>query len=84
MEAQAQSINYNTISVRKLFTGASILALSHCVFIWKLLYLDMCPLGLQALHAGQNRLLMASQSHTHLNQFTTRKTRKHADIYIIY
>lgn len=84
MEAQAQSINYNTISVRKLFTGASILALSHCVFIWKLLYLDMCPLGLQALHAGQNLLLMASQSHTHLNQFTTRKTRKHADIYIIY
>lgn len=70
MEVRAQSIHYNSISVGKLFTGASILALSHCVFMWKLLYLDMRPLGLQALHAGQNLLLVAGQSHTHLSQFT--------------
>lgn len=79
MEARAQSIHYNSISVGKLFTGASILALSHCVFMWKLLYLDVCPLGLQALRAGQNLLLVAGQSHTHLSQFTTRKIEKHAD-----
>lgn len=52
--------------------------------MWKLLYLDMCPLGLQALHAGQNLLLVTSQSHTHLSQFTIRKTRKHADKNMIY
>lgn len=70
MEARAQSIHYNSISVGKHFPGASILALSHCVFLWKLLYLDVRPLGLQALHAGQNLLLVAGQSHTHLSQFT--------------
>lgn len=43
---------------------------------WKLLYLDVRPLGLQALRAGQNLLLMAGQSHTHLRQFTTGKTEK--------
>lgn len=31
MEARAQSIHYNSIWVGKLFTGASILALSHCM-----------------------------------------------------
>lgn len=55
---------------RVLFTGASIVALSHCVFIWKLLYLNMCPLGLQALHTGQDLLLVAGQTHTHLSQLT--------------
>lgn len=70
MEARAQSIHYDSISVGKLFTGASILALSHCVFLWKLLYLDVCPLGLQALHAGQNLLLVAGKTHTHLSQLT--------------
>lgn len=54
----------------KLFTGASILALSHCVFMWKLLYLDVRSLGLQALRARQNLLLVSGQSHTHLSQFT--------------
>lgn len=59
MEGRAQSIHYhNSISVGKLFTGASILAPSHCVFMWKLLYLDMRPLGLEALHTGQNLLLV--------------------------
>lgn len=75
MEARAQSIRYNSISEGKLFTGASILALSYCVFMWKLLYLDMRPLGLQALRAGQNLLLVAGQSHTHFSQFTTRQIR---------
>lgn len=76
MEARAQSIHYNSISVGKLFTGASILALSHCVFLWKLLYLDVCPLGLQALHAGQNLLLVAGKTHTHLSQLTARRTER--------
>lgn len=40
------------------------------VSVWKLLYMDMSPLGLQALHAGENLLLVASQSYTHLSQFT--------------
>lgn len=65
-----------TVLRGRLFTWASILVLSHCVTLWKVLYLDMCPLGLQALHAGQNLLLVSSQSNTHLSQFTARKTRK--------
>ncbi len=44
--------------------------------MWKLLYLDVRPLGLQALHVGQNLLLVAGQSHTHLSQFTARENRK--------
>lgn len=74
MEARGQSIHYNSISVGTLFTGATILDLSHCVFMRKLLYLNVRPLGLQALHAGQNLLLVAGQIHTHLSQFTTKKT----------
>lgn len=50
--------------------GASILALSHCVFLWKLLYLNVRPLGLQGLHAGQNLLLVAGKIHPHFSQFT--------------
>lgn len=42
----------------------------HCVFMWALLYLDVRPLGLQALHARQNLLLVPGKSHTHLSQFT--------------
>lgn len=84
MEARAQSIHYNSISVGKRFTGASILALSHCVFMWKLLYLDVRPLGLQVLRAGQNLLLVAGQIHTHLSQFTARQTEKNAGKHIIY
>ena len=52
------------------------MALSHCVFMWKLLYLDVRPLGLQALHAGQYLLLVAGKRHAHLGQFTTKETEE--------
>lgn len=58
----------------QLVAGASVLALSHGVFTRELLYLDMRPLGLQALDTGQNLLLVAGQSHAHLGQFAAGKT----------
>lgn len=39
-----------------------------------MLYLDVCPLGMQALHTGQNLLLVAGQSHANLRQLTTNET----------
>lgn len=69
MEAQAQRIHFHFHRGDSL-TGASSLTPSLCVFVRKLLYLNMRPLGLQALHIGQNLLLVAGQSHSHLSQFT--------------
>ena len=40
----------------------------------QLLYLDVRPLGLQALHTGQDLLLVAGQTHTHLSQLTGGRT----------
>lgn len=59
----------------QLVAGASVLALSHGVFTRELLYLDVRPLGLQALDTGQNLLLVAGQSHAHLGQFAAGKMR---------
>lgn len=76
-KAQAQSLHHNSVAVGKLLTGASSLTLSPRVSLMlKVLYLDVRPLGLQALHTGQNLLLVASQGHSHLSQFTRWKTQK--------
>lgn len=63
---------FSALSFFFLFFPA-ILVPSYCVFLRKLLYLDMRPLGLQALNTGQNLLLVACQSHAHLGQLTARK-----------
>lgn len=74
---EAPSLHHNSVAVGKLLTGASSLTLSPRVSLMlKVLYLDVRPLGLQALHTGQNLLLVASQGHSHLSQFTRWKTQK--------
>lgn len=40
-----------------------------CGCLWAL-YSHMRPLGLKVLHAGQDLLLVTSQGHPHLSQFT--------------
>ncbi|TNN78177.1 hypothetical protein EYF80_011682 [Liparis tanakae] len=70
VEVRAQSARHDSMSRGEALHSIHV---HPCVFMWELLYLDVRPLGLQALHARQNLLLVPGKSHTHLSQFTTRK-----------
>lgn len=75
MSAQSECVSMGKLREEHPFWPSS-----QCVSIGKLLYLDVGPLGLQALDTGEDLLLVTRQSHIHLNELTTEEDRAKRDL----